>query len=154
MLWSNIFRFTGHLCGEFIDHQWFPNTKASDLKFWCFNFFWINGWVNNGDAGDLRRNRAHYDVTVMVLLINVIIDGLKLLRLVKTVYFCTNCFHFQVLTHWSWDKITRCSWSQVSISSCHSWPQTYICISKLGSIGSGIGLSPVRCQAIINLNQS
>ena len=25
----------------------------------------INGWVNNGEAGDLRRNRAHYDVTVM-----------------------------------------------------------------------------------------
>ena len=27
---------------------------------------WINGWVNNGEAGDLRRYRAHYDVTVMV----------------------------------------------------------------------------------------
>ena len=25
----------------------------------------INGWVNNGEAGDLRHNRAHYDVTVM-----------------------------------------------------------------------------------------
>ena len=25
----------------------------------------INGWVNNGEAGDLRRNRTHYDVTVM-----------------------------------------------------------------------------------------
>ena len=25
----------------------------------------INGWVNNGEAGDLRRNRAHYDVIVM-----------------------------------------------------------------------------------------
>ena len=26
---------------------------------------WINGWVNNGEAGDLRLYRAHYDVTVM-----------------------------------------------------------------------------------------
>ena len=26
---------------------------------------WINGWVNNGDAGDLICYRAHYDVTVM-----------------------------------------------------------------------------------------
>ena len=26
----------------------------------------INDWVNNGEAGDLRRNRAHYDVIVMV----------------------------------------------------------------------------------------
>ena len=25
----------------------------------------INGWVDNGEAGDLRRHRAHYDVTVM-----------------------------------------------------------------------------------------
>ena len=25
----------------------------------------INGWVNNGEAGDLRRNRAHYDVAAM-----------------------------------------------------------------------------------------
>ena len=26
---------------------------------------WINGWVNNGGTGDLRRPRAHYDVTLM-----------------------------------------------------------------------------------------
>ena len=26
---------------------------------------WINGWVNNHEAGNLRRHRAHYDVTVM-----------------------------------------------------------------------------------------
>ena len=26
---------------------------------------WINRWVNNGYAGDLRRYRAHYDVIVM-----------------------------------------------------------------------------------------
>ena len=26
---------------------------------------WINGWVNNREAGDLRRHRAHYDVNVM-----------------------------------------------------------------------------------------
>ena len=25
----------------------------------------INGWVNNGETGDLRRHHAHYDVTVM-----------------------------------------------------------------------------------------
>ena len=28
---------------------------------------WINDWVNNREAGDLRRYRAHYDVTVMRL---------------------------------------------------------------------------------------
>ena len=33
-----------------------------------FSLIWtrINGWVNNGEAGDLRRYCAHYDVTVMI----------------------------------------------------------------------------------------
>ena len=26
---------------------------------------WINGWVNNREAGDLRHHRAHYDVTLI-----------------------------------------------------------------------------------------
>ena len=26
---------------------------------------WISAWVNNGEAGDLRRHRVHYDVIVM-----------------------------------------------------------------------------------------
>ena len=26
---------------------------------------WRNGWVNNFEAGDSRRHRAHYDITVM-----------------------------------------------------------------------------------------
>ena len=29
---------------------------------------WINVWVNNGEAGDLRRRRAHYVVTVIFLI--------------------------------------------------------------------------------------
>ena len=29
---------------------------------------WINGWVNNREAGDLRRYRAHYDVIVMSII--------------------------------------------------------------------------------------
>ena len=28
---------------------------------------WINGWVYNREAGDLRRYRVHYDVIVMML---------------------------------------------------------------------------------------
>ena len=27
----------------------------------------INGWVNNGEAGDFRRHRAHYDLIYLVL---------------------------------------------------------------------------------------
>ena len=31
-----------------------------------FSCAWINDWVNNREAGDLRRHRGHYDVNVMV----------------------------------------------------------------------------------------
>ena len=34
---------------------------------WVFSLICtrINGWVNNGEAGDLRHHRAHFDVIVM-----------------------------------------------------------------------------------------
>ena len=45
----------------------FPSQRASDAELWCF--LWsapcINGWVNNHEAGDLRRHRGHYDVILM-----------------------------------------------------------------------------------------
>ena len=42
-------------------------TKASDAELGFFSLIrvWINGWVNNREAGDLRRYRTHYDVIVM-----------------------------------------------------------------------------------------
>ena len=46
--------------GEFLAQR--PVTRSFDV---FFDLRVINGWVNNGEAGDLRRCRAHYDVTVM-----------------------------------------------------------------------------------------
>ena len=37
---------------------------------------WINVWINNREAGDLRRNRAHYDVIVMIILVRTRWKGL------------------------------------------------------------------------------
>ena len=33
---GNIFRVTGHLCGEFTGPRWIPRTKVSDAQLWCF----------------------------------------------------------------------------------------------------------------------
>ena len=33
---------------------------------------WINSWVNNGEAGDLRRHRGHYDFIVMDLVLSLV----------------------------------------------------------------------------------
>ena len=67
---GNIFRVTGPLCREFPGPRWIPRTKASDADVfaWCFlrSVAWINGWVNNCEAGDLKRNRSRYDVIVML----------------------------------------------------------------------------------------
>ena len=46
--------------GEFPAQR--PVTRSFDVFFVCA---WINAWVNNREAGDLRRHRAHYDVIVM-----------------------------------------------------------------------------------------
>ena len=49
------------LTGEFPSQR--PVTRSFDVSLICA---WINGWVNNREAGDLRRHRAHCDVTVMI----------------------------------------------------------------------------------------
>ena len=33
---GDIFRITGHLCGEFTGPLWIPHKKASDAELWCF----------------------------------------------------------------------------------------------------------------------
>ena len=45
----------------------------------------INGWVNNREAGDLRRHRTHYDVTVM--------DFTSPCELEKGVHVCVSSWH-------------------------------------------------------------
>ena len=64
---GKIFRVSP-LFGEFTGPRWIPRTQASDAELWWFLWSapWINGWVNNGEAGDLRHHRAHYDVIVMI----------------------------------------------------------------------------------------
>ena len=48
------------LIGEFPAQR--PVTRSFDIFFdLCMN----DGWVNNRGAGDLRRHRAHYDITMM-----------------------------------------------------------------------------------------
>ena len=56
---GNIFHVTGHLCGEFTGQL----RGAFMFSLICAR---INRWANNREAGDLRRYRAQYDVTVML----------------------------------------------------------------------------------------
>ena len=49
---------------------------------------WINAWVNNREGGDLRRHRAYYDVTVMLIF---------KMHMVRTCWDCTVClWHYMI----------------------------------------------------------
>ena len=56
----------GPLCGEFTRDRWSPH-KGQWREAFMFSLIstWINGCVKNGEVGELRRHRAHYDVTIM-----------------------------------------------------------------------------------------
>ena len=56
------------LVRETTGHWWIPLTRPVTPSFvFSLIYYWTKGWVNNRYADDLRRNRAHYDVTVMLL---------------------------------------------------------------------------------------
>ena len=70
---GNMFRVTGFCAGI---HRWlrgihrspvnYPHTdQCRGVLMFSLICAWTNGWVNNQDASDLRRHRAHNDVTVV-----------------------------------------------------------------------------------------
>ena len=89
---------------------------------------WINDWVNNREAGDLRRHRDHYDVIVMIM-------------------YCIRCYKI-----WLCDLLTHVNQCWVIVNLTHfGWVQhTLIYASvKYATIGSDNGWSPIRQQVII-----
>ena len=85
---KNIFRVTGHLCREFTG----PRHKGQWRGALMFSLICarINGWVNNGEAGDLGRHRPHYDVIVMGMVLfvpYVIMENTCTLEYLTRVYF-------------------------------------------------------------------
>ena len=64
---GNIFRVTGPLCGGIHRSPVNSPHKGQWRGGLMFSLIcaWTNAYVNNRDAGDLRRHHAHYDVIVM-----------------------------------------------------------------------------------------
>ena len=99
---GNIFRVTGHLCGEFTGQRWTPPKASDGSLMFSFICVWINSWVNNREAGDLRRFRAHYDVIVMSDLI--ILDELVMYLLqINSAYtdHMYSSIHLTLQINWS-----------------------------------------------------
>ena len=64
--WKDFRRYWTFVSGI---HRWSVNSLHKGRWHGALMFglirAWINGWVNNREAGDLRRRSAYYDVTVM-----------------------------------------------------------------------------------------
>ena len=73
---GNIFRVTGHLCGEFTGPRWIPHTKASDAELWCYFDLRPNkrlgkqsrGWWFETLSPPLWRHRNGVAKTLCILL--------------------------------------------------------------------------------------
>ena len=61
--------------------------RCGALIFVLWSATWIKEWVNNGEADDLRRHRAHYDATVMFFIWHMYASSsLDVLTLLSTTY--------------------------------------------------------------------
>ena len=115
---GNIFRVTGPLCGNSpvpvnSPHkgQWRGALMFSLIR------VWINDWVNNREAGDLRRHRGHYDVNVMSFLVTAFLytivcfiwrrcKGTQLCYVYR--YSSENCIGSVAITVNTFMPITKC----------------------------------------------
>ena len=63
-----IFRVIGPLCGEFTGKPVISPHKGQWRGALVFSLIcdWINGWVKNCEAGDIRRHQTYYDVIVII----------------------------------------------------------------------------------------
>ena len=132
----------------------------------------INGWVNNGQAGDLRRHRAHYDVTVMVftqMLYVELMTKLSVFEYATSNYLIMTTFKYchiekgyheivaDIVFGNNWYGqvyyfVVNIGKEKTNLPLTHWGRVTHICVSKLTIIGSDNGLSPGRRQAIIWTN--
>ena len=95
---------------------------------------WINGWVNNGEAGDFRRNRTHHDVIVMRIKISPACGAMPVWRNYRNanIYFMSPktipCINGSAIRHnyfWlpaRWDDVfagtpTNCQCSEIVCDS-------------------------------------
>ena len=154
---GSIFCVTG-LCagnspvtGEFPAKR--PVTRNFDVSLICV---WINGCVNNHEAGDFRRHRAHYDVIVMrhwFATVNLKdIGSEKDLAHFRSVHLANPYF---VDSSWPSDAIWRLkSWSTLVYVMTCSWHQaitwTNVDFSSLNPSDIQLRGNSTRSTSVIN----
>ena len=152
---GNINHVTDPLCREFTGHRWIPLIKASDAELWCFLWSapWINGWVNNCDAGDVRRHRAHYDVMVMLFLIIIYNETMR----DKTLVITSNSYTLKNIHYYLYHELQVqltgkliSSTQQMQLQSSKRLPSPSLCWPKLVKCHNFGGKVLIRCHNFIS----
>ena len=100
---------------------------------------WINGWVNNREAGDLRSCHAHYDVTVMQC------TGYRLSRVKSTAVYKN------IMLRNNWRRyFIKCHWRRIymineAIISCAGMCPS-VDIKRYTDIGNGLFVLLRKCS--------
>ena len=117
---GNIFRVNGLLCGGIHRSPVNSPHKSQWRGALIFSLIcaWINGWVNNREAGDLRRHRAHHEVIVMNRTGNVYLMTSKTPQAsistfsivwdiwVQCLSHCLSC-HYNIEVETKWSPVCR-----------------------------------------------
>ena len=102
-------------------------------------YAWINDWVNNREAGDLRRQYGHYDVIVMIAIGDI--------GNINTLWSRHNGRHFPYdIVKWIFLNGNLGISMKISLTFVPKGPINNI------HIGLDYGLAPTRRQAVIWMN--
>ena len=141
--------------GEFPAQR--PVTQSFDFFFICT---WINGWVNNGEACDLRRHRAPYNVTVMDIVCGWLVSSLVWFTCLKRCLEISNLPCVFWISCIVWFCVKKAMWIseeptspllilpiatscapralRESVSGTKSWISSYMCLWVMIMILMGI----------------
>ena len=119
-------------------HRWPVNSPHKGQWRWALMFSLIGACVNNRDAGDLRRHRANYDVTVMIspspseeTLRTWVHKSHKSLRMMD-VNTIKPCIFYAMFASSQWETALLCNdvsnWLDVSLESA----LLHVCPTKPG----------------------
>ena len=100
-------------------NTWWRSRGALIFSLICI---WINSWVNNREAGDLRRHHAHHDVVVMIPVLTPSNFGISLLCKFLVIFLICGILHFKRVSHVSvWSIVSYQSyWSlKREVFNCH-----------------------------------
>ena len=93
---------------------------------------WINDWVNNRKAGDLKHHRGHYDVKVMVYWQPAYHEQKKILSSRNDDWMRQNNVLFIIILSWSWWNLLTSANQIAQIWSCD---RSRIHVFDLGGTG-------------------